>query len=436
MSSKNNDKVAVITIGRLQPPHKGHDVLIRDTVQLARNLGGDAFVWISPSRTDGRDDLEPGEVPERTESDPLSISQRFYYLNKMYPRAVYPDVKFLYDMDEDIKLKTQKELEAGRSTLEHNRRGIRLPNNWKGMTICQKYKYLSIMENRRMFDRAIRVRDRAAGVSVGGRRLPSAQCLNWLRSRGFTKVILLVGSDRVKAFKRYNQELGDKLFKKFKVDQSGYDRGAAGRQELKVEPVKLERALSDESIDDLSEMMSGLSISPAEQKERAEEYSGTRTRNAAIEGNIPEFVRAVKEGNMTMFDCFCLCNDVRTRGMPSLSVMRLNQSDFLEALPEEERLKFYQQRTKIKSFESRMIRDGRLDPNYGSQTREEDELYGEEYNPFKDSDLDLGGGRRRKTRKKRRKRRKKTIKNKKKKRKTRRKRGGRRKRRKRKTRKN
>ena len=83
-----------------------------------------------------------------------------------------------------------------------------------------------------------------------------------------------------------------------------------------------------------------------------------------------------------------------------------------------------------------MIRDGRLDPNYGSQTREEDELYGEEYNPFKDSDLELGGGRRRKTRKKRRKRRNKTIKNKKKKRKTRRKRGRRRKRRKRKTRKN
>ena len=435
MSSKNNDKVAVITIGRLQPPHKGHDVLIRDTVQLARNLGGEPFVWISPSRTDGRDDLEPGEIPERTVNDPLSISQRFYYLNKMYPRAVYPDVKFLYDMDEGIKLKTQKELNAGRSTLEHNRRGIRLPNNWKGMTICQKYKYVSIMENRRMFDRAIRVRDRAAGVSVGGRRLPSAQCLNWLRSRGFTKVILLVGSDRVKAFKRYNQELGDKLFKKFKVDQSGYDRGAAGRQELK--PLKLERALSDESIDDLSQMMSGLSISPAEQKERAEEYSGTRTRNAAIEGNIPEFVRAVKEGNMTMLDCFCLCNDVRTRGIPSLSVRRLNQSEFLDALPrEEERLEFYQQRNKIKSFESRRVRAGLEDPTYGSQTREEDELYGEEYNPFKDSDLDLGGGRRRKTRKKRRKRRKKTIKKKKKKRKTRRKRGGRRKRRKRKTRKN
>ena len=96
MSSKNEEegKPVVITIGRLQPPHKGHDVLIRDTVQLARDLGGDSYVWISPSRTDGRDDLEQGEVPERTENDPLSISQRFYYLNKMYPITEYPDVKF------------------------------------------------------------------------------------------------------------------------------------------------------------------------------------------------------------------------------------------------------------------------------------------------------------------------------------------------------
>ena len=430
--NKNEEKnTAVITIGRLQPPHKGHDVLIRDTVQLARDLGGDAFVWISPSRTDGRADLEPGEVPERTEPDPLSISQRFYYLNKMYPRAVYPRLKFLYDMDEGIRLKTQEELNASTSTLEVPTRGRRKkPDNWKEMTLCQKYKYVSIMEDVHMFKRDIQVRDRSAGVSVGDRRLPSAQCLNWLKSRGFTKVILLVGSDRVEAFKRYNQELGDKLFKKFKVDQSGYDRGSAGRQELK--PHKLERALSDESIDDLSEIMSGLSISPAEQKERAEEYSGTRTRKAAIEGNIPAFVKAVKEGNMTMIDCFCLCNEVRTRGMPSLSDRRISQRAFLDALPPAERLEFYQQRNKIKSFESGEIRSGHEDPDYSSQTPEEVELYGEEYNPFRDSDLDLGGGRRRKTRKKRRKRRKKTRKKKKKKIKTRRKR----KRRKRKTRKN
>jgi hypothetical protein len=339
----------------------------------------------------------------------------------MYPHSVYPKVKFLYDMDEGIKLKTQKELNAGRSTLEVPTRGRRKkPDNWKNMTLCQKYKYVSIMEEETssLFNRTIQVRDRASGVTVDGIRLPSAQCLNWLKSRGFTKVILLVGSDRVEAFKKYNQDLGNKLFKNFKVDQSGYDRGPAGRQAL-----KLERTLSNESIDDLSQMMSGLSISPAEQKKRADEYSGTRTRNAAIEGNIPEFVRAVKEGNMTMLDCFCLCNDIRTRGMPSLSIRRLNQSEFLDALSrEEERLEFYQQRNKIKSFESMKIRAGLEDPTYGLQTREEDELYGEEYNPFKDSDLYLGGRRRRKTRKKRRKRRKKTRKKKKKKIKTRRKR--------------
>ena len=82
-----------------------------------------------------------------------------------------------------------------------------------------------------------------------------------------------------------------------------------------------------------------------------------------------------------------------------------------------------------------MIRDGRLDPNYGSQTREEDELYGEEYNPFKDSDLDQVEAADEKTRKREEKE-EKNYKKEEEKRKTRRKRGGRRKRRKRKTRKN
>jgi hypothetical protein len=442
-SASNNKKVAVITIGRMQPPHKGHDVLIRDTVQLARNLGGVPYVWISPSRTDGRSGLEEGKVPERTENDPLSISQRFYYLNKMYPNDVYSDVKFLYDMDEDIRLKTQKELNAGTSTLENQRRRQELPNNWKNMTFCQKYKYASIMENQKAyFLRVIRVRDRAARVSVGGRRLPSKQCLNWLKSRRFKEVILLVGSDRVNAFKKYNQDLGEDLFKNFKVSQSGHDRGDAGKQELK-NPIEIKRDLSVEGIDDLSKMMSGLSISPAEQKERALEYSGTRTRKAAITGNIVEFVRSVKEGNMTMMDCFCLYNDVRTRGIPSSTPnMRVNQTDFLDKLTQQEKSEFYKEKNKIESFGSKMIRLGRTDPTYMCQSKEDDDKYGVAYNPFAVSDFLFDGGRRRKTRKKKRKKnRKKTRKKrgggkktrrkkkkretrKKKKRKTRKKRGG------------
>ncbi len=63
MSSKISDeKIAVITIGRWQPPHRGHEVLIRDTLNMARELRATPFVWISPSRTDMiPSDMEEGE---------------------------------------------------------------------------------------------------------------------------------------------------------------------------------------------------------------------------------------------------------------------------------------------------------------------------------------------------------------------------------------
>ena len=49
------------------------------------------------------------------------------------------------------------------------------------------------------------------------------------------KVTILVGSDRVEAFRKYNEELGKELFKSFKIEQSGYDRGETGMQKLKLE---------------------------------------------------------------------------------------------------------------------------------------------------------------------------------------------------------
>ena len=57
----------------------------------------------------------------------------------------------------------------------------RLPENWSGMDICQKYKYKNIV-NDKLLSRVRLVRDRAAGVSPGDIKLPSKQCLYWLKS--------------------------------------------------------------------------------------------------------------------------------------------------------------------------------------------------------------------------------------------------------------
>ena len=309
MAAKSSDKEAIITIGRWEPPHRGHEVLIRDTIQMARDVNGKPFLWVSP-------------IQERTRNDPLSIAERIYYLNRMYPRRNYPDLTFLTD-NPGLSLTPvyERELNSGRSVLTRNKAGNTLPDNWDSMSICQKYKYKNLVSDRLLDSRVKIVRDRAARASPGSRKLPSKQCLNWLRKRGFMKVTILVGSDRVEAFRKYNEELGKELFKSFKIEQSGYDRGETGMQKL-----KLERSISDDSekdLEELSMLMDGLSLSPHDQKDRAEEYSGTRTREAAYNGNARGFMEAVMIHNsdMTFLDSFCMMNDIRRgAGMEAIPI--------------------------------------------------------------------------------------------------------------------
>jgi len=307
MASKSPDKEAIITIGRWEPPHRGHEVLVRDTIQLARDVKGKPFLWVSP-------------IQERTRNDPLSITERIYYLNRMYPKRNYSDLTFLTD-NPGLSLSPdyQIELDSGRSVLTRSKPGNQLPDNWDSMSICQKYKYKNLVSDRLLDSRVKIVRDRAANASPGSRKLPSKQCLNWLRKNGFTKVTILVGSDRVEAFKKYNQELGEKLFDRFNIAQSGYDRGKTGMQTL-------ERSISGDSereLEELSMLMDGLSLSPQDKKGRAEEYSGTRTREAAYKGNSREFMEAVmiQDCDMTFLDSFCMMNDIRRgAGMAAIPI--------------------------------------------------------------------------------------------------------------------
>jgi hypothetical protein len=311
MASKSSDKEAIITIGRWEPPHRGHEVLVRDTIQMARDVKGKPFIWVSP-------------IQERTRNDPLSITERIYYLNRMYPKRIYGDLTFLTD-NPGLSLRPvyERELDSGPSLLTRSKPGNTLPDNWGSMSICQKYKYKNLVSDRLLDSRVKIVRDRAAKASPGSKKLPSKQCLNWLRKRGFMKVTILVGSDRVEAFRKYNEELGKKLFKNFKIEQSGYDRGETGMQ-------KLERSISDDSEEELAELSMfmdrlSLSLSPQDKKGRAEEYSGTRTREAAYNGNARKFMEAVMIHNsdMTFLDSFCMMNDIRRgAGMAAIPIAK------------------------------------------------------------------------------------------------------------------
>ena len=99
-SSKN--KVAYLTIGRWQPPHKGHAVLINKTLDLALQNNGHAYVYIyskEPSRSDkwladlSLEDFNK-EVNNFKVKNPLNIGERLYYLQKMFPQrqGFSPDV--------------------------------------------------------------------------------------------------------------------------------------------------------------------------------------------------------------------------------------------------------------------------------------------------------------------------------------------------------
>jgi hypothetical protein len=95
--------VAFITIGRWEPPHKGHEVIGTRTIDYSRMYNKersfDSFsakdnpavpiMWISP--------VGDHNIPT-DERNPLTTLQRLYYLKRMFPKLKYPDLEFLIDL--------------------------------------------------------------------------------------------------------------------------------------------------------------------------------------------------------------------------------------------------------------------------------------------------------------------------------------------------
>jgi hypothetical protein len=331
----------------------------------ATKLGADPFVWISPLQ---KHLTHP--VPDK--SNPLTVCSRFYYLDKMYPEKQHGQLTFLSDLN-NISTEMERELGCVSSALSKNERSRRvwrkLPTNWNGMSECQRMKYASIKRqvlNSHNFESYFQryQSTRTAGVEFDNndflskveekRRLPSYQCLKFLKKRGYTQVILLVGSDRLEAFKKYNQKSGKNLFDKFDIDVAGAPRGMIGQGEQGlISPPKMVRANSNDINSDTLDMMEGLLSNESnesnesdeskepnesktvlthdEQKRRSEKYSGTITRNTALKGEVVKFVDAVKIGTMTNFDCLCMMNEIRTVGDNTDTVYpKISEDDFMK----------------------------------------------------------------------------------------------------------
>jgi len=85
-----NKKGIVFAFGRFQPPHKGHELLIKKVSQRAKKIitidakYADAYIFISST--------------EGTCDNPLSVEEKKFWLEKMFS-IKYPNIKFINTSD-------------------------------------------------------------------------------------------------------------------------------------------------------------------------------------------------------------------------------------------------------------------------------------------------------------------------------------------------
>lgn len=323
------DKIAIITIGRWQPPHAGHLELIDGTYQKVIKFqkagfkGADGYIWIAP-----RPDKKIGNFINK---NPLYLIDKWIYLNYMLPFDRYGDkLKFLHttNIDNDINQKVFRGYgpnNASFLTAKHNLRENVIEDQ---LSESQAIKYNLLFkygkENYQKF------KQRTVKVNVRNQRgSASATCIEFLKNRGYKKLLLLVGSDRVEAFQAHNQTHLENAFGHGNglIEQIGADRGTAGEGLL----FDLGLESGDESEANLAEeVMNYCSIQGCEQKaveEKSRErstsiagtYSGTRIRECAYTlENLDYFCEGTIIGGMTKELSFCLLNDLRKRHKPSL----------------------------------------------------------------------------------------------------------------------
>ena len=284
-----DDSVAVFTMGRFHPFHKGHYELIDQTYKLANHIRNivkesKSFVWISPTnkeegwikyqdntilkylklihKSKKKKNITPRNIRQRMRSgkkrtsvnrvnelrreinktEPIPTELRVYYVNKVIENLENKPIILV-----DYEVKT-----ANFSRSDFNKKN--LPTS-----VLERYG-----------------------------NLYSERVLNYLKKK-FNKVILLVGSDRIKAFQKYNNKTIEILFDDGIIIQSGLDRKNAG--------------MGDKAINKLIKEFEKLKIDEKIiETEKAGMYSGSMSRKLANSDTIHDlklFLRQVdyKDGD-------------------------------------------------------------------------------------------------------------------------------------------
>jgi len=358
----SDGKKAIVTIGRWQPPHAGHSNLIRtvisDVKRERENKGADTegYIYVSPRPDETRGSVEAylrelsdvnptKKLAEIFSKNPLTQFQKWYYLNLMYP-ALPDSVKFLmveYPTTGVIASKllggfvkeSNLNWNAAGKANGYNEDGIQREdldaNNTfsKNDHIVRKILYRRKQEILKAnvtdwLSKTIRITD-THQEKRGSSIIPSITCINYLKNAALVKQIeIVVGSDRVDAFRRYNQGYLDQLEEGGSVRQAGRDRGSVGDGMI-AEPVKRVFSLDNSEQERIVENAFASCSAEDDQgvcssgEVRDGVYSGTILRNCvkalkcSVEEHIPPldyFVNGVLVGHMTPIDAFCLFIDI------------------------------------------------------------------------------------------------------------------------------
>jgi len=381
-SSTAKAKKIILTVGRWQPPHNGHGLLIREVISKSRedpeSIG---LIYIPPNnveiigttnksargipkfmeimksqaekyRPETFASKESQAIDEETnlelESNPLPSIKRWYYLNLMHGDVMMvrssskPSVlsKFLVGEAVDKgacsqylcgglltnKLKWVKGDHLNRMTASKRCVIVRRAKVLQG-------KYPSFMA------RTETVKNTRGQTS----NLPSFKCIEYLKSRGANDIEILVGSDRVEIFTKHNPSFAKKMDISCSVTQAGKNRGPRGNDSCRTvkEPVAITftpnkkkrgeeyKKLADVEYEELADVIDTCSTSNNSCSTLVDgQFSGTRIRNCARNGtDLDYFVEGVKvpSSAMTNLDCYSLFYDLReAMGLEEIDINTYN----------------------------------------------------------------------------------------------------------------
>lgn len=365
-----NTRVAVITIGRWQPPHAGHFELIDGTYHKVLEMRKqykyvDGYIWITP-----RPDEEPGKSipPSIIKKNPLYFIDKWFYLNLMLPHKKYnKDLKFLTisDYTSDINHKIFQDPDIPSASLLRANHALKDSTRRKNLLLqssClqEKADFMVNPENKGQRGRKYKTfleRSTARTQKIRAKHFsgsPSATCINYLKSMGYSQLYIIVGSDRVEAFKKWNDSHLNEAFGvgMGSIERVGGDRGDAGKGLLFNLNQERDDGKSDSELAvDLMEQCSMTGHQKgqcdSEEEKRAEgkqdsiagKYSGTRIRNCAYEvTDLDYFCEGTttngktgsekkRLGIMTTQLSYCLLNDIRKRaGLSPILIQEWNEN--------------------------------------------------------------------------------------------------------------